>query len=124
MARLTLDDLLAKCSPSVRKLNAGLFPAGGPAPAAKLEPRQPNELEKPAPPKVRDSRKRFVRVVAYLCKLQDEDNLCEKYHVDALRYAGILPSDAPGQCRIVTTQEKVRSKAEERTEISVEIILD
>lgn len=65
--------------------------------------------------------KYFVRVVSFRVHLLDEDNLCEKYHVDALRYSGLLPSDAPDQCRIITTQEKVATKAEERTEITISL---
>lgn len=124
MARLTLDDLLAKCSPTVRKLNAGLFPAGGPAPAAKLEPsNQPRPLAA-SPPKDRDTRKRLVQLTSYRIRLLDEDNLCAKFHVDSLRYAGILPGDDPSQARIQTRQEKVAHKHQERTEIIVSILLD
>ena len=49
----------------------------------------------------------------------DEDNLAEKYHVDACRYAGIIHSDAPGKVRIKATQQSVKTKEEERTEIDI-----
>jgi hypothetical protein len=65
-------------------------------------------------------RKFLVRVTSFRVRLLDEDNLCEKYHVDLCRYAGLLRADDPGQARIVTTQEKVRTKAEERTEVVIE----
>lgn len=61
----------------------------------------------------------LVRVKAFRCRLLDEDNLCEKYHVDLCRYAGILPSDAAGKAKIETSQEKVGSEAEERVEIVI-----
>ncbi len=122
MPRLSLDDVLAKCSPGVRRLNAGLFPADGVAPAPVVERDLPIKLEKAAPAKTCDTRKRLVSVVSYRRRELDEDNLCEKFHVDALRYAGILPSDEPGRCHIVTTQKKVRHKKEERTEITVTLI--
>jgi hypothetical protein len=60
-----------------------------------------------------------VRVTSYRRRLLDEDNLAEKFHIDALRYAGILPSDAPERCEIITKQEKVRTKAEEKTVIEI-----
>jgi len=61
--------------------------------------------------------KRFlVCVTSYRKRLIDEDNLCEKYHVDLCRYAGFLPSDAPEVCSIQTTQ--VKSK-EEYIEIKI-----
>lgn len=61
----------------------------------------------------------LVRVTAFRCRLLDEDNLAEKYHVDLCRYAGVLPSDAAGKAKITTSQEKVRTEAEERVEIVV-----
>lgn len=67
-------------------------------------------------------RKFLVRVTSFRRRLLDEDNLCEKYHVDCCRYAGLLRADDPSQARIITTQEKVRTKAEERTEVAIEPI--
>lgn len=67
-----------------------------------------------------DSGKYTVRVTSFRRRLLDADNLAEKYHIDALRYAGILPSDAPDRCEIITSQVRVKSKEEELTEISIE----
>lgn len=64
----------------------------------------------------------FVRVTSFRRRLLDEDNLCEKYFVDCCRYAGLLPGDDAGQARIVTTQEKVGRKEDERTEIVIELL--
>lgn len=61
----------------------------------------------------------LVRVTSFRIRLLDEDNLCEKYHVDCCRYAGVLPDDAPAQTRIEVRQEKVRSKEQERIEIAI-----
>jgi hypothetical protein len=66
-----------------------------------------------------DTRFRIVRVKSFRTRLLDTDNLVPKWHVDALRYAGILPSDAPDRARIETSQQKVKTKAEERTEIEI-----
>lgn len=60
-----------------------------------------------------------VRVVSYRTRLLDEDNLAEKYHVDACRYAGLIPADSPDQTHIEVTQEKVKTKEQERTEITI-----
>jgi hypothetical protein len=67
----------------------------------------------------RDTGTFLVRVTAFRVRLLDEDNLCEKYHVDCCRYAGLLPSDAAGKAKITTSQEKVGSEAEERVEIVI-----
>jgi hypothetical protein len=60
-----------------------------------------------------------VRVTSHRVRLLDEDNLCEKYHVDGCRYAGLLPSDAPDKTHIIVTQKKVDSKKEEKTLIEI-----
>jgi hypothetical protein len=65
------------------------------------------------------SGKYVVRVVSYRSRLCDEDNLCEKFGVDFLRYAGILEKDSPDKTHIITTQKKCK-KSEERTEITID----
>ncbi len=67
----------------------------------------------------RIGRRFLVRVTAYRHRLLDEDNLCEKYHVDLCRYAGVLPSDAAGRAKIEVSQEKVGSKEPEETKIEI-----
>lgn len=65
-------------------------------------------------------RPRFlVRITSIRKRLLDEDNLVGKYHTDLLRYAGILPSDAPGEASIQATQRKTAKGEEERTLIEV-----
>jgi len=61
----------------------------------------------------------LVRVTSYRRRLLDEDNLCEKFHVDLCRYAGIIPSDAPGQTKIEVSQKKVGSKEAEFVRIEI-----
>lgn len=64
----------------------------------------------------------LVRVTSYRVRLLDEDNLCAKYVVDCCRYAGLIPGDSPATTQIATGQEKVRSKAEERTEVEIVVL--
>ena len=52
----------------------------------------------------------LVRVTSFRKRLLDEDNLAEKYHVDLLRYAGILPQDTPGICKIEVSQQKSKKE--------------
>ncbi len=77
------------------------------------------EMERPA-------RRRFlVRVTAVRTRLLDEDNLCEKYHVDLLRYAGVISGDEAGTTRIETRQRKAHKDEAERIIIEVyEVPLD
>jgi hypothetical protein len=67
-----------------------------------------------------DSGKLLIRVKSLRRRLLDEDNLVEKWHVDALRYAGVLYSDAPDKAKIEVSQEKVTTKEEECTVITIE----
>lgn len=69
-----------------------------------------------------DRRFFFIRVTSFRRRLLDEDNLCEKFHVDLCRYVGVLPDDSAAKARIVTTQEKVSRAEEERTEIEIDIV--
>lgn len=100
-------DIPLDCSKPPRPV-AQRAPRNGPLAKGKAEARHPGKF--------------VVRVVSYRVRLLDEDNLCPKYHIDGLRYAGLIPSDAPDCTRIITTQEKVRSKDQERTEIVIETL--
>ena len=62
-----------------------------------------------------------VRVVSFRKRLLDPDNLCAKYHIDGLRYCHIIADDTARHITIEVSQEKVKTKAEERTEIEIVI---
>lgn len=89
------------------------------AQGAKLERDNRDALAIQTQAKARRPGKFIVRVVAFRCRLLDEDNLAEKFHVDALRYASILPCDSPGKASISVTQTKVENPDLERTEITI-----
>lgn len=61
----------------------------------------------------------LVRVTSFRKRLLDEDNLCEKYHVDLCRYAGVLPCDSPDKVKIEVGQKKIGSKEVEKTLVEV-----
>jgi hypothetical protein len=65
------------------------------------------------------SQKFLVRITSIRKRLLDEDNLCEKYHVDLCRYAGVLPTDSPSQVKIEVCQKKAGKKDVEETIIEV-----
>lgn len=60
-----------------------------------------------------------VRVTSIRCRLLDVDNLCEKYFVDLLRYAGVIPSDDPASTQIEVRQQKADPGSPEETLIEV-----
>lgn len=67
-----------------------------------------------------DSRPVLVRIVASRKRLIDEDNMCEKFLVDCLRYSGAIPDDSPQDVHIVTTQRKCKTNEAEGVEVFIE----
>src|SRR5687768_13426165 len=61
-----------------------------------------------------------VRVHSVRKRLLDEDNLCEKFLVDALRYCGFISDDAAKLVKIEVSQEKCGQREEEHVILSVE----
>lgn len=60
-----------------------------------------------------------VSIRSFRRRLLDADNLCPKYFLDCLTYAEIIRDDAPKYIVLEVSQEKVRSKDQERTEIEI-----
>lgn len=106
---------LNNASESFRKANPGVF-GGHPRPAPQLE-RHPWNEPLAALPVQKTPRPHFlVRITSHTRTLVDEDNLCEKYHLDLCRYSGIIPEDNPHTAHIETLQ--VQSQ-EEFTRIEI-----
>ena len=61
----------------------------------------------------------LVRITSFRRRLLDEDNQCEKYHVDLCRYAGVIPCDTPGEVQIEVRQRKAHKAAREETLVEV-----
>lgn len=76
-------------------------------------PLEAEEVQRPA------SERFLVRVTSIRRRLLDEDNLCEKYHVDLCRYSGIIPDDAPGKTKIEVCQIKAGKGEAEKTVIEI-----
>lgn len=79
---------------------------------------------KPAPlretrPQEKDSGRYVICITSFRKRQCDEDNLCEKFHVDTLRYSGAIPVDSPDQTSIITCQKKIGKGQEEYTLIEV-----
>lgn len=70
------------------------------------------------------SGRRFqVSIVSFRCVILDADNPCAKSFVDQLRYFTIIPDDNPALMVYGgVSQVRVRTKAEEKTEIHVQEI--
>lgn len=124
---MTTPDLSARfphCSADFLRRNGyANIPPDNNAPAAK--PKRSPSARPLAAGQAQDGNSAFrvVRVTSFRSRLIDSDNLVPKWHVDALRYAGVLPSDAPDKARIETQQIKC-AKGEERTEIEIFLTLN
>lgn len=112
MNREKLKQLFPNASPDFLDANSD----GGKDPI----PQRPvcNEPVPTTQPKAKDSGRFTIHVKSYRTRLLDEDNLVAKFHVDALRYAGILPTDAPEKTSIQVSQEKVKREGQ-KTEITI-----
>jgi hypothetical protein len=110
-------------SASFRRLNAHLLlPHSNPRPATQLKPAAKKRIPRQRPPQKTDPGRHLVLIESIRGTLLDEDNLIPKWHIDALRYAGILHSDAPGACHIRTTQRKALPGEPEHVVITIELI--
>lgn len=63
--------------------------------------------------------RRRVSITSHRVRLLDPDNLCIKYHVDGLRYAGVIRDDTTNDIELFVKQHKVATRKEEKTEIEV-----
>lgn len=63
--------------------------------------------------------RRLLCFTAYRTRLVDPDNNVFKWECDALRYSSILEDDTAAHVEIITKQVKVKTKAEEGTEIKI-----
>ena len=87
-------------------------PSTKPEPIVRDEPMGKEEVEG-------QHTRRSVTVTSYRVRLLDPDNLCIKYHIDGLRYAGIIRDDTANDIELFVKQHKVATRKEERTEIEV-----
>ena len=100
-------------------ISANSDQAGGVAQGAVVKPAVRHEPVEQEKREARHAGRFHVRVVSFRRRLLDPDNLCPKYFIDCLRYAGLIPDDRAQDITLESRQEKVGSKAEERTEIEI-----
>jgi hypothetical protein len=116
---MTRNEILARyphASASFIRANLSADDAG---PIAKLE-RNPGNAPLAAKEVQRPTGNEFlVRIVSRRKRLLDQDNLCEKYIVDLLRYCGAITDDSPEQTQIQVAQTKCRKG--EAEEITIEV---
>jgi hypothetical protein len=115
--REQIDAILAKPGYSL----ADQLPREDRAPRAEppqLEHGASNEPLAAAPRKESDPRRFLVVVTDYRRRLLDDDNRNTKWHVDCLRYAGIIPGDSP-KTTVIQSRQIQCKKGEERIEIEV-----
>jgi len=116
---MTPDELKRKFPRASSAFIAANSEVGDPRPAAVVESNPRNgalakkKVQKLPGPNF------HVHVESVRNRLLDEDNLCEKFHVDLLRYAGIIPGDSASEVRIETCQRKTQKGEAETVVITV-----
>ena len=85
----------------------------------KLESGSVHEPLAAAQAQAQDSKRVLVRVTSVRKRLLDEDNLCEKFHIDCCRYAGLVLDDNPAGTKIEVSQRKAQKNEPERTIIEI-----
>ncbi len=89
----------------------------GKAPKLERDSRDGTLGQKPV--QVPATRRFFIRLTAVRHRLLDEDNACEKYHVDCCRYAGLIPGDGPATTKIETRQENAEPGGPEFVRVEI-----
>ena len=92
--------------------------AGGAASRAESQPAVRHEPVAASPREARDASRVRVCVVSFRARLCDPDNLCPKYFIDCLRYAGLIADDAP-ECITLEVQQVRCARHEQRTEVLI-----
>lgn len=64
--------------------------------------------------------KLHIRFISHRQRLCDPDNLSVKWLLDCLRYCGAIAGDEPEKITLEVTQQKVKLKSDEFTEILIE----
>lgn len=114
MTRERLKQLFPNASEAVLALSAE-----DPRQAPKLERAPRDAALEPPQAQIPDSGRFLVRVTSIRARLLDPDNLAEKYHIDCLRYAGLLREDSAAEIEVETRQRKKAKGEEEHTLIEV-----
>ena len=98
------------------ELNAYLRKVAGSKPESSLchEPLGPVQGEAPNPGRC------SIRIVSCRRRWLDPDNLCVKYFIDALRYAGVIEDDTNWHIILEVSQTKVGSRNQEGTMIDIQ----
>ena len=117
MTRAELQQLFPNASPSCFKVNSD---AGNPRSHPIVECPVVHDPLEANPREERAAGKLHIRFISWRQRLCDPDNLSVKWLLDCLRYCGAIEGDEPEKIRLEVTQQKVKLKSNERTEIVIE----
>lgn len=112
-----LKQLLPHASKSTISLNSGTC-------SANTESGVRNGVLEKSKTKAGYTGKRAVSITSYRVRKCDVEGLCGKWHLDALRYAGLIHDDTEEDITYQIQQKKVASKKEEKTLIEITFQLD
>lgn len=91
-----------------------------PPPSAKPEPVALRPQDDRVPREAIYPGRVHILIVSYVCgNIRDEDNICPKFFIDCLRYAGLIRDDCPGVVKVSVEEKRVSTKKEEGCEIVI-----
>jgi hypothetical protein len=113
-------------SDDLKRLNPHLYPDAHAHHQATNPQPQPHHrhrlVDSPQAPAGRVGRV-SIRIRSHRIRPLDPDNAFPKHHIDALRHCGIIQDDTQDHITLeIMPDVKVRTKAEERTEMELEVI--
>lgn len=114
----TLHEKLAT-NPDLARRNPELNPTRGVGTIAEPECPVRDGTLRPTPTQKENPSLYKVSVISFRKRLIDPDNLIAKYHIDAIRYEGLIPDDSAKHIVLEVRQEKVFESNAERTEIEI-----
>ena len=120
---MKLEDILTNFSHDTKRLNPQLFDSASdaihpPYGAVTQSPVQDRPMG-PAEGEAVYTGRVSIRVNSVRSRLIDPDNLCPKYFIDALRYAGIIADDTAEKVEYTISQRKKAKLEEEHTTIEI-----
>ena len=119
---MTRDELLRRFPKASEAFIRQNICADNPRQIAKPKPTARTQQVHSGEAQTRHTGRFLVSVTSIRKRLLDADNLVPKWHIDCLRYAGIIPDDSPDKCEIKIAQRKCEKGEEEKIEITIDAL--
>lgn len=114
MTQKEYEDMLKNGSSTLRRINHNLTNGSTEPKLSPAKASNGNRQDKASNPK-----RYIISFTIYRVRKLDPDNIVVKWHVDALRYAGLIYDDTEEAIKLSINQEKVSSYKDQKTIITI-----